>query len=132
MVVSVALVAVALAVTLFCGSEVQGLDSAAALPKSGPTPIERMEPFRGRGDPLGPDELQLGAYVIVIDDINLQGNQFGAEFFLWTRWSGSAKTNPSDRLAVLNAPSDNNIDRFELLDRRQLGGISWSLYKVRC
>jgi len=119
-------------VTLFCGSGVQGLDSAAALPKSGPTPIERMEPLRGRGDPLGPDELQLGAYVTVIDDINLLGNQFGAEFFLWTRWSGSAKTNPSDRLTVLNAPSDNNIDRFELLDRRQLGDISWSLYKVRC
>jgi hypothetical protein len=90
MVVSVALVAVALAVTLFCGSGVQGLDSAAALPKSGPTPIERMEPLRGRGDPLGPDELQLGVYVTVIDDINLLGNQFGAEFFLWTRWSGSA------------------------------------------
>ena len=76
--------------------------------------------------------LQLGAYVTVIDEINLLGNNFGAEFFLWTRWSGSAETNPSDRLTVLNAPSNNDIDRFELLERRQLGAISWSLYKVRC
>lgn len=127
-----ALVAFALAVTLFCGSGVQGLGSAAALPQSGPTPIERMDSLRGGADPLSPDVLQLGAYVTVIDEINLLGNNFGAEFFLWTRWSGSADTNPSDRLTVLNAPSNNDIDRFELLERRQLGDISWSLYKVRC
>lgn len=83
-------------------------------------------------EPPGPGVLQLGAYLTVIDDINLLANQFGAEFFLWTRWSGPADRNPSDRLAVLNAPSDNDIDRFELLERRQLGNVSWSLYKVRC
>lgn len=127
-----ALVAFALTVTLFCGSGVQGLGSAAAFPQSGPTPIERMDSLRGGADSLGPDVLQLGAYVTVIDEINLLGNNFGAEFFLWTRWSGSAETNPSDRLTVLNAPSDNNIDRFELLERRQLSDVSWSLYKVRC
>ena len=127
-----ALVAFALAVTLFCGSGMQGLGSAAALPQPGPTPIVRLEPFTRGADPLGADELQLGAYLTVIDDINLLGNQFGAEFFLWTRWAGSDETNPSDRLTVLNAPSNNDIDRFELLERRQLGNISWSLYKVRC
>ena len=79
-----------------------------------------------------PGVLQLGVYLTVIDDINLLANQFGAEFFLWTRWSGPADGNPSDRLAVLNAPSDNDIDRFELLERRQMGEVSWSLYKVRC
>ena len=85
--------------------------------------------------PAEPPELgvlQLGAYLTVIDDINLLANQFGAEFFLWTRWSGPTDSNPSDRLAVLNAPSDNDIDRFELLERRQLGKVIWSLYKVRC
>lgn len=81
---------------------------------------------------LKPGVLQLGVYLTVIDDINLLANQFGAEFFLWTRWSGPVDRNPSARLAVLNAPSDNNIDRFELLERRQLGDVSWSLYKVRC
>ena len=127
-----ALVAFGLAVTLFCGGGLHGLGSAAAFAQSGPTPLARVEPLRQSADPLAPGVLQLGAYVTVIDDINLLGNQFMAEFFLWTRWSGPAETNPSDRLAVLNAPSNNDIDRFELLERRQLGAISWSLYKVRC
>lgn len=127
-----ALVAFGLAVTLFCGSGVQGLGSAAALPQPGPAPPARLEPLRGGADPLGPGVLQLGAYVTVIDGINILDNNFGAEFFLWTRWAGSDETNPSDRLTVLNAPSDNNIDRFELLERRQLGDVDWSLYKVRC
>lgn len=75
--------------------------------------------------------LQLGAYLTVIDDINLLANQVGVEFFLWARWSGSAERNPSNHLAVLNAPSNNDIDRFALLERRQLGDVNWSLYKVR-
>ena len=110
----------------------QGLGSAAALPQPGPAPPARLEPLRGGADPLGPGVLQLGAYVTVIDGIDFLENKFGAEFFLWTRWAGSDETNPSDRLTVLNAPSDNNIDRFELLERRQLVDVSWSLYKVRC
>ena len=121
-----------LVVTLFCGRGGLALGSAAALPQSGQAPIARIEPFRVSADPPGPGVLQLGAYLTVIDDINLLANQFGAEFFLWTRWTGSDEANPSDRLAVLNAPSDNNIDRFELLERRQLGDVTWSLYKVRC
>ena len=128
----VALVALGLAVTLFCGDGLQGLGSAAARPQSGPTIPDRLETFNRSADPLAPGVLQLGAYVTVIDEINLLENQFGAEFFLWTRWSGSAETNPSGRLTVLNAPSNNDIDRFELLERRQLGDINWSLYKVRC
>jgi hypothetical protein len=127
-----ALVAFGLAVTLFCGNGLQGLGSAAARPQSGPTPPDRLETLNRSVDPLAPGVLQLGAYVTVIDDINLLENHFGAEFFLWSRWSGSAATNPSDRLTVLNAPSNNDIDRFELLERRQLGDIYWSLYKVRC
>ena len=76
--------------------------------------------------------LEVGAYVTVIDDLNLLSNQFGAEFFLWTRWLGTSADNPSDRLAVLNAPSNNDIDRFQLLDQKQLGDVQWRLYKVRC
>lgn len=79
-----------------------------------------------------PGTLQVGAYVTVIDDLNLLSNQFGAEFFLWTRWSGATDENPSARLAVLNAPSNNDVDRFELLEQRRLGDSQWSLYKVRC
>jgi hypothetical protein len=127
-----ALVAFGLAVTLFWGSGFQGWSSATAPAQSSPAPSSRLEPFGRGADPLAPGVLQLGAYLTVIDDINLLGNQFGAEFFLWTRWAGSAATNPSDRLTVLNAPSNNDIDRFELLERRQLGAVSWSLYKVRC
>lgn len=128
----VSLVALGLAAAVFCGRGPLGIRSAAALPQPGPPAIAGIEPPQVRAAAPGPGELQLGAYVTVIDEINLLGNQFGAEFFLWTRWSGPAQTNPSDRLAVLNAPSDNNIDRFELLERRQLGDVSWSLYKVRC
>jgi hypothetical protein len=91
-----------------------------------------MEPSGVGSNPPAPGALRVGAYLTVIDDINLLANQFGAEFFLWTRWSGAAEANPSDRLVVLNAPSDNDIDRFELLERRQLGDVTWSLYKVRC
>ncbi|MEX0589109.1 MAG: hypothetical protein WD136_07605 [Cyanobium sp.] len=103
--------------------------SAAAAPAA---VVQQMDPARELSAPPAPGVLQLGAYVTVIDDIDLLANYFGAEFFLWTRWAGPAGENPSDRLAVLNAPSNNDIDRFELLERRQLGEVDWSLYKVRC
>ena len=100
--------------------------TTAAAPEEVPA---RLDPTWEQVAPPAPGALQLGAYLTVIDEIDLLGNHFGAEFFLWSRWSGPASENPSDRLAVLNAP---NIDRFELLERRQLGEVDWSLYKVRC
>ena len=103
--------------------------TTAAAPEEVPA---RLDPTGEQVAPPAPGVLQLGAYLTVIDDIDLLGNHFGAEFFLWSRWSGPASENPSDRLAVLNAPSNNDIDRFELLERRQLGEVDWSLYKVRC
>ena len=101
----------------------------AVAPAAGALPVDRA---RELAAPPAPGMLQLGAYVTVIDDIDLLANHFGAEFFLWTRWAGLPGENPSDRLAVLNAPSNNDIDRFELLERRRLGAVDWSLYKVRC
>lgn len=117
----------ALALSLFSGGlfEMPSGASPAAV-------AVRMNTARELATPPGPGVLQLGAYVTVVDDIDLLANHFGAEFFLWTRWAGPAGENPSDRLAVLNAPSDNDIDRFELLERRRLGEVDWSLYKVRC
>lgn len=127
-----ALMALAVLLTLFSG-DWTGLHPGAAgqTAKAEALPM-RIDQAREPAIPSGPGVLQIGAYLTVIDDIDLLANHFGAEFFLWTRWSGSADENPSDELAVLNAPSNNDIDRFELLERRQIGDINWSLYKVRC
>ena len=76
-------------------------------------------------------QLMAGAYITMLDDFNLLDNNLSVEFFFWTRWHGSEETNPSDRLAVLNGPSNNDIDRFELLDRKIEAGNEWRLYKVR-
>lgn len=127
-----ALMALALVLTLFSG-DLLGLSPGAAGRKAAAEPLPvQIDPARELARPPGPGVLQLGTYLTIIDDIVLLANHFGAEFFLWTRWSGPAGKNPSDQLAVLNAPSNNDIDRFELLERRQLGDVNWSLYKVRC
>lgn len=130
----VALIAIGLGLTLACGRARldPALGSKAAELPPGSHRAAGIKPAGTGAAPPAPGVLQLGAYLTVIDDINLLTNQFGTEFFLWTRWSGTADANPSERLAVLNAPSNNDIDRFELLERRQLGDVNWSLYKVRC
>lgn len=76
-------------------------------------------------------QLKVGAYVTALDAFDMIDNHLSTEFFLWTRWQGDEKANPSDQLTVLNAPSDNNIDRFELLEKRLDADGEWRLYKVR-
>lgn len=75
--------------------------------------------------------LQVGAYVTALDGFNMLDNHINVEFYLWTRWRGDQASNPSDRLSVLNAPTDHNLDRFEWLDSRREDGSEWRLYKVR-
>ena len=89
-------------------------------------PLPRPQPGSGEDPPL-----EVGAYITVLDGFNFLDNHVSVEFFLWTRWSGDAASNPSDRLTVLNAPTDHNIDRFALLDSRRDGPAEWRLYKVR-
>ena len=103
------------------------LPAAARLPQTVRGAEPRPLPAGSAQDP----PLQVGAYVTALDGFNMLDNHVNVEFYLWTRWRGDQASNPSDRLSVLNAPTDHNIDRFELLDSRREDGSEWRLYKVR-
>ncbi|MDG2333695.1 MAG: hypothetical protein P8Q97_05660 [Myxococcota bacterium] len=78
-----------------------------------------------------PGTLQLGLYVTAIDELDLLGNSFNAQFYLSTVWRKSAGENPSDSLRVLNAIHNSDITRFELISQQNFGDLEWRLYAVR-
>ncbi|MDE0886263.1 MAG: hypothetical protein OSB70_12105 [Myxococcota bacterium] len=78
-----------------------------------------------------PGTLRLGLYVTAIDELDLLGNSFNAQFYLSTVWRKSAGPNPSDSLRVLNAIHNNDISQFELISRQSFGDLEWRLYAVR-
>jgi hypothetical protein len=47
-------------------------------------------------------ELNVGAYVTNINNIDLLDDQFTIEMLLWTEWSGDPASNSSDELMVFN------------------------------
>jgi hypothetical protein len=75
--------------------------------------------------------LQMGLYVTAIDEIDLLGNSFNAQFYLSTLWSKAGGDNPSGSLEVLNAIHHSDIGRFELISNRMYGELEWRLYAVR-
>ncbi len=75
--------------------------------------------------------MRLSLYVTAIDEIDLLGNSFNAQFYLSTVWSKAGGENPSDSLEVLNAIHNNDIGRFELISDRTFGDLEWRLYAVR-
>jgi hypothetical protein len=73
----------------------------------------------------------LSLYVTAIDEIDLLGNSFNAQFYLSTVWSKAGGEKPSDSLEVLNAIHNNDIGRFELISDRTFGDLEWRLHAVR-
>ena len=86
-------------------------------------------PLSSTAPPVG--TLQIGLYVTAIDEIDLLGNSFNAQFYLSTVWSTAGGDNPSDSLEVLNAIHHGDIGRFELISEQTYGDLQWRLYAVR-
>jgi hypothetical protein len=81
--------------------------------------------------PLRAGSLEVGAYVLSINDIDLHNNSFNAEFYLFTRWDTRAGDNPSDHVRLLNGISNSDVGRFDLLSSQITAGVEWRLYGVR-
>ena len=81
------------------------------------------------GPPAG--TLQMGLYITAIDEIDLLGNAFNAQFYLSTLWHRAGGDNPSDQLEVLNAIHHSDIGRFDLISAQDYGDLEWRLYSVR-
>ena len=75
--------------------------------------------------------LQMGLYITAIDEIDLLGNSFNAQFYLSTLWHTAGGDNPSDSLEVLNAIHHSDIGRFDLISAQAYGDLEWRLYGVR-
>ncbi len=83
-------------------------------------------PSQAKSESPALPELNVGAYVTNINNIDLLDDQFTIEMLLWTEWSGDPAANPSDELMVLNGIYDGDIQRFERVSRenrplKQLG-----------
>lgn len=88
-------------------------------------------PSQAKSESPALPELNVGAYVTNINNIDLLDDQFTIEMLLWTEWSGDPAANPSDELMVLNGIYDGDIQRFERVSRENRPETTWSLYRVR-
>ena len=82
-----------------------------------------------KSPPVG--TLQMSLYVTAIDEIDLLGNSFNAQFYLSTLWHTAGGENPSASLEVLNAIHHSDIGRFDLISEQTYGDLEWRLYAVR-
>jgi hypothetical protein len=119
----------------WAAAEVKGGAAAVALasardqrPAAGDgaaTARDSTEP-RGHGG-----ELQLGAYVTNISDIDLLEDRFSIEMLIWSLWNSDQSSDPSDSLVVINGIYDGDIQRFDQVRSVSQGTSTWALHRVR-
>lgn len=91
------------------------VDGGVAAPDAADAP--QLEPTGEEAAPTRPQHVVIGAYVNQIPLVDLKGNQFTIDFWLWCRWRGGAR-NPLDNAELVGGRvvSRGNVVRRTLAD----------------
>lgn len=75
--------------------------------------------------------MEVGAYITNISDINLLEDRFSIEMLIWSIWQGNQGSDPSDSLVVLNSVYDGDVQRFDTVRTESNKEGRWALHRVR-